>query len=946
MPALVAAASFIAPTPASASPTTHVYVSPAGDDASPGTRGRPFATPQKARDAVRALNDDMRGDIVVTLTAGIYRVANPLVLTSEDSGTNGHKVIWQADRKAHPVISGGRPVTGWQQADASKNIWSAPVPADAATRQLYVDGKMAPRARTAINRDDLKITPDGYTIANSRAAWLLRLPGIDKAEIRGINSFTDRYSPIQSVDGDLIRMEQPAWRNNTFGWDHLGAPFHEGGFYVENALALLDEPGEWYLDEAAKKMFYKPLDGQDVRKADVELPRLESLLQIGGTYDAPARDITFEGIQFSHTTWRLPSTRYGYTDQQTGAFIGDDTVYPEFEASRPHWHQMPAAVQVSAAQNITLTRNTYSDLGSVGVGVGNDANAHASGVGLGTQRIAIRDSAFTQIAGNGITVGGIQADAHHPSDPRMIVKDIDISGNLVHDVAKTYTAGVAILTTYPENAVISHNEVHTLPYSGINAGYGWGTNDAGGSPEYVRRGLYKYQPKYATPTTLKNNRIVGNLVHDIMRMHTDGGAFYNLSANPGTVWERNYTYGNPFYGVYADEGTRFGTFRDNVFEQLNSIQWLTENQGPHLTGNNTVTGNWTNSTNTNAVNGQRGDVVTGNVYVPSKEWPLAAYKVIYEAGLPVERRGEPGVSHPSSGHLAVTAAPLTDGTMTVTATITNVGQARLRNLDLLIQTDDGSKVERLQRAEHSVPGGTSTKGVWKLRNSAASNGSPITSRTISVKATFRDESQERELTAGGTYLTGSAVTSPWVTFGSVPATFGQSADRLAIAAAGADVWGFGGQHDDEYGTIYQKDAIDADGDVTTRVDRQDESNPWTKSGVVVRDDLTGARTSLGYAAVVVTPSNGVVFARDTDGDGLLDAQSQQPGVKAPVWLKLSRTGDQVAGYYSTNGTTWIQIGAAAPLAGGEQLLDAGVLHTSHDVGKPGLAEFSGMKITP
>jgi hypothetical protein len=930
-----------------AAQVTTLWVSPSGSDTNIGTRSKPVATLQKAQDLVRGLNDDMQADIVVNITDGTYRLTGPLVLTGEDSGSNGHQVIWQAAKDAHPVISGGRQITGWQVTDASKGIWSAPVPADASTRQMYVAGVLAPRARTQVTRADLKITTDGYTIANSRANWLLTLPGISKAEIRGVNSFTDRYAPIQGVEGGLIRMEQPAWRNNIFGWDHLGAPFLDAGFYVENALSLLDTAGEWFLDEDADKVYYKPLAGQDVNAVDVELPKLESLLQIGGTYDAPAHDISVQGLEFSDTTWRLPSTNIGYADQQTGGFIGEDKAYPTFEASRPFWHQMPSAVQISAAQNIALTGNTYTDLGASGIGIGNDANAHASGVGLGTQGIAIRDSVLTEIAGNGITVGGIQADAHHPSDPRMIVKDIEISGNLVEDVAKTYTAGVAIFTTYTDHAVISHNDVHDLPYSGINTGYGWGANDAGGNPEYQNRGLYNYQPKYDTPTTLKNNLIVGNLVYDVQKIHNDGAAFYNLSANPGTVWERNYAYGYRDFGVYNDEGSRYGRFHQNVFgkENVSPARWFHGNLADSLVGNLTATGNWSNTSNTNLTNGSRGNVITGNVIVPDSKWPVDAYKVVYEAGRPVAQRTEPGVAYPTSGHLGITTKTETDGSVTATATVTNLGTERLRNLDLTLQSD-GFTAKSLQDAGHSVIGGKATQAIWKLTETDVASTSPITSRNYTVKATFRDEIQNRELTtSSGNIITGSTVSAPWLTHGSVPAVFGQSGDRLGISVAGADIWGFN-QHDDEYGTIYQKKAIDADGGIVTRVDRQDNSNAWAKSGVVVRNDLTGAYASQGYAAVLVTPGNGVVFARDSDGDGLIDSQAQKTGIKAPIWVKLTRTGNQVSGFYSTDGTTWTQIGAAAPLIGAEQTLDAGVLHTSHDRAISGIAEFSATTITP
>ena len=33
--------------------------------------------------------------------------------------------------------------------------------------------------------------------------------------------------------------------------------------YFKNALELLDEPGEWYMDRPAKTVYYMPRQGED-----------------------------------------------------------------------------------------------------------------------------------------------------------------------------------------------------------------------------------------------------------------------------------------------------------------------------------------------------------------------------------------------------------------------------------------------------------------------------------------------------------------------------------------------------------------------------------------------------------------------------------------------------------------------------------------------------------
>lgn len=72
------------------------YVSPDGNDQDPGTIERPFRTIERARDAVREINGDMRGDIVVYLRDGVYQIDRTIEFTEQDSGTNGFRVIYQA----------------------------------------------------------------------------------------------------------------------------------------------------------------------------------------------------------------------------------------------------------------------------------------------------------------------------------------------------------------------------------------------------------------------------------------------------------------------------------------------------------------------------------------------------------------------------------------------------------------------------------------------------------------------------------------------------------------------------------------------------------------------------------------------------------------------------------------------------------------------------------
>ena len=125
-------------------------------------------------------------------------------------------------------------------------------------------------------------------------------------------------------------------------------------------------------------------------KADVEMPRLTVLLSIGGSLEEPVRDLAFRHIRFSHSTWSGPSGPEGYASQQSGSYLtGRASAYPTdpvascpqgcaaFESMRNEWMQMPASVQVSAAERITFEGDIFAHLGQYALGIGNDSRCNA-----------------------------------------------------------------------------------------------------------------------------------------------------------------------------------------------------------------------------------------------------------------------------------------------------------------------------------------------------------------------------------------------------------------------------------------------------------------------------------------------------------------------------------------------------------------------------------------
>ncbi len=957
--ALAVGALYSIAIPSHATTLTALYVSPTGQGAACSPNAPCSLTQAKA--SVESLGAQMTGDILVELAGGTYRLSAPLTFTSADSGRNGHTVTWQAAPGQTPILSGGTRIKKWSLHDAAANVYVAQVPKGADSRQLYVDGALAPRAAITIARSDVKVTASGLSIVNPALDYLAALPEQNRIEVESQNSFTDRYAPMQSISGTSITMTQPAWDNNNWGYDTIASPFASGVLQLENSYSFLKSAGQWYLDPQAGLLYYKAAAGQSPSASDVELPRLTSLMQISGSYADPVRNLAIQGVRFEYTTWLTPGSSIGYADQQNGAFIPAAFTQPAdfltscqvgcplFEGARNGWDQIPAAVQVSAASAVTFSGDTFTHLGQVALGIGNDADANASGVGLGASEITVYHNTFTDDSGAGIVVGGVQRDAHHPSDPAMTNKDVTITDNLVTKVAEDYKDMSGILSTYVTHAVIEHNEVSDLAYDGIDVGWGWGANDPGGSQDYKNRGLYNYQPVYTTPTTLADNVVSYNLVHGTKKVFHDGGSIYNLSASPGTVIDDNYIYDNDnTIGLYLDEGSRYLTLSNNVVQDT-GVWAFTNASSTNNTNDNTLSGNWYNTGATWVSTGSpHNNALSGNVQVSGGNWPLAAQQVMYEAGIEPALRTKAD-TQPAPGGLALSAAASTvssGGSTVVTATVQDFSAQKLTDVALGLTVPAGWTATALSKPLRNIPGGGSTVMAWRVYAPATAT-APMDNATFTLAASYRSSGTRYSGSMSATVAEAGALTS-FKSYGSVPSVFGQAGADYAILTGGNDIWGAGGEHYDEYGAIYSPQAAGANSTLTVKVTSQQAVDPWSKAGLVIRDDLTKPGVAQGYAVLVVTPSNGVSLQwEDAATPGYLDqyAISANTSVKAPIWLRMVRNGSQVTAYYSTDDATWIQVGPTVTVAGAAAAEDAGMIATAHSPTAQGEADFSGFTVS-
>ncbi len=517
-----------------AQPQRAFFVAPGGSDDYPGTEARPFKSIEKARDAVRAINANMTGDIVVVLRGGTYSLARTLVFGPEDSGTNGHNVVYKAFEGETPVLSGGKAITGWTQ-DGPRWKARTDIPN---FRQLYVNGVRAVRARGDPPPGIALHGNDGYRLPKpDMAAW----GNQDDIEFCYFVTWTHSRCKVKSIardgDGAIVTMLQP----------HFAMARTKEGVqvklpnYIENALELLDEPGEWYLDRRSGTVYYIPRPGEDMTKAEVIAPAIERLIEFRGTLVHPVHNVHLVHLTFAHATWLQPS-EIGHPDVQAN-FLNDprNLIKRSGTVTTAHNEQLksPSNIVCHAAKAIRFEGCTFTKLGSGGLDIE-----------FGSQDNAVVGCHFHDISGTAIQIGDVLKDDHHPDDPRKIVKGNTVANCLIHDCGVDFKGSVGIFAGYTEGTVIAHNEIRDLPYTGVSVGWGWGEEDAGG-------GAYGQKPFYDTPTTARNNRIEFNHIHHVMRELADGGGIYTLSIQPGTIIRGNHIHdnrGGPG-GIYLDEGS-------------------------------------------------------------------------------------------------------------------------------------------------------------------------------------------------------------------------------------------------------------------------------------------------------------------------------------------------------------------------------------------------------
>ncbi len=512
---------------------TDIYVSPAGRDENPGTLELPLVSLTAAK---QLANDRADESLTVWLREGRYCLDTTLTF---DGGDRQNRV-YASYPGEKAIISGGRALSSWKPTTYKGiDIWETGL--DLGGENLsFLSGAdtSRPISRYPLKGNFKVASADGADalFTEENTPWLFT---------RGHLSFTAKTADLDGIDGIVgsrVRILH-YWKDENMpvtGYDpasgklSLGRPcamtVNAGDkYFLENIPAGLAEPGSWYHDGAAKKLYYAPLPGETIENTVLYAGVLARLISFNG-----AGGLTFDRLTLADSAELL-------TIDTSNIPHGINAM--EFPQAAV---EIAPAVELENSENINFTGCVFRDLGGTAITVGQNVN-----------NVTVQCSEILNVGANGIHISGSPYPAVGLSDAELVPKNIKIHDNLICGYGRRSFGAIGVLLRYANQCEISANEICQGYYTGISVGWVWGYADS--------------------PT----NRILvsDNYIHHIGQSWlSDMGGIYTLGRQPGSVFSGNVIHdvsaneeegGYGGWGLYFDEGSSYILAKNNLVYNCN-----------------------------------------------------------------------------------------------------------------------------------------------------------------------------------------------------------------------------------------------------------------------------------------------------------------------------------------------------------------------------------------
>ncbi len=436
----------------------------------------------------------------------VFRASFPM---SGIQGTAENPVIFEAYGEGeNPLISGTQKIVGWKKW-GDKGIWRAPVTDEVS--EFYINGEKQVLAR--------------YPNKNAENGGWLKITHIPTPENRLRTLISDHLKDADWENGALCVVRAAAWDESNLPvekWDNdlktlhfsedlygKGTKYGIGwGFYMQNILAELDAPGEWYYDKKEAMLYFMKPAG------------------IIETTSAAVRDIAFK--------------------------LGADNEFITFKDLRIEGF-MKYGIFGRSANHIVIDSCSFRNIGFSDLSLG-DAT-----------QITIKDSAFRDSYKRAIhleRVDGylIQGNLAEACYHRTMMLTETLNGVVSDNTIKQSGYNGIHMDRPVGNNLIERNLID---------GFCSEFSDGGGIYVWDNWSMFTGNPadtRTILPNTIRNNIIMnghthhlasGNSAHSSMGIYLDDGAsqwgvYENIIINPGNI-------------SYMLHNTRITDARDNLF---------------------------------------------------------------------------------------------------------------------------------------------------------------------------------------------------------------------------------------------------------------------------------------------------------------------------------------------------------------------------------------------
>ncbi|MCM8532629.1 MAG: right-handed parallel beta-helix repeat-containing protein [Lentisphaeraceae bacterium] len=511
------------------------YIAKNGSDNWSGTLNKPnkqktdgpFASLEKARDAVRELKKTHTKDILVLIRDGLYQFDQTVVFSLQDSGKKNLKITYAAYPEEKPILSAGKEISGFKKVsqvipglpkEAQGKVWVADV--SRKFLSLYDDQGLLSRARS-----------EGFIPMKGSGRNRLRVPdsklkkwsNLKDAEvfIRPHHAWIVNILPIVSVNQK--KQEVATSVDATYAMNELHFELKgRESCWIVNVIEELKGPGQWVLNTQERKLYLWPRDGKEPK--NIVAPHISELIKIEGEIDKkgpkdiPVRNLTFRGITFMH------GQRYQLTKEDAGL--------------QHDWDMLDkdnALLRLRGTEDCVIEKCHFLYSGS-----------GAIRVDLHGQRNKISNNHIEHMGGGGILLCG------YGPGTKDVNRNNLIFNNNIHHIGEIYWHSPGIFIWQSGENKVTNNLIHHTNYTAIIISGCMTDFFARRGGRELARTLRRHEigklPKRPTINDVRpflhthDNAIEYNEIHHAMEKLADGNAIYIRGAGARNKIHHNFIH--------------------------------------------------------------------------------------------------------------------------------------------------------------------------------------------------------------------------------------------------------------------------------------------------------------------------------------------------------------------------------------------------------------------